>query len=165
MGGRGFRQAVEFMNQQDLEPFIRMTREPIDYAQITESVRSDHAGAVILFLGTVRELTNNRRTVSLDYDAYDSMAVTKMKELEDEARKQWNLEKISIVHRLGHLELGEISVAVALSSLHREEAFQAGKFLIDELKLRVPVWKKENWDDGTTAWVHPGNTVSKSNEE
>lgn len=143
------------MNQPQSKPLIRITREPIDHTQITESVRSNDAGAVLLFLGTVREMTNSRRTVALDYDAYDTMAVAKMQELETEAREQWNLEKVSLVHRLGHLELGEISVAVAVSSPHREAAFQAGKFLIDELKVRVPVWKKENWDDGSTEWVHP----------
>ena len=134
----------------------RLTREPIDYTALTESVRSDQAGAVVLFLGTVREMTADRRTVALDYDAYPEMAIAKLAELESEARRRWPVVEVGIVHRLGHLDLGEISVAVAVSSPHRQDAFEAGRFLIDTLKVTVPIWKKENWSDGTTEWVHPG---------
>jgi molybdopterin synthase catalytic subunit len=133
----------------------RLTREPIDYTALTESVRSDQAGAVVLFLGTVREMTADRRTVALDYDAYPEMAIAKLAELESEARRRWPVVEVGIVHRLGHLDLGEISVAVAVSSPHRQDAFEAGRFLIDTLKVTVPIWKKENWSDGTTEWVHP----------
>ncbi|MCA9080082.1 MAG: molybdenum cofactor biosynthesis protein MoaE [Planctomycetaceae bacterium] len=133
-----------------------LTHNPIDYTALTEQVRSDQAGAVVLFLGTVRELTGDRQTIALDYDAYPEMAVAKLAELEAEAREQWPVTEIAISHRLGHLELGEVSVAVAVSAPHRGQAFEAGRFLIDELKVRVPIWKKENWADGTTEWVHPG---------
>ncbi|MGE3313968.1 MAG: molybdenum cofactor biosynthesis protein MoaE [Planctomycetaceae bacterium] len=135
---------------------IELTREEIDYAALTERVRSTQSGAVILFLGTVREMTDGRRTIALVYDAYPEMAQTKLAELEAETRERWPVENIAIVHRLGRLELGDISVAIAVSSPHRRQAFEAGQFLIDELKVRVPVWKKENWDDGSTEWVHPG---------
>ena len=135
---------------------IRLTREPIDYHALTESVRSDQAGAVVLFLGTVREMTDGRRTVALDYEAYPEMAEAKLAELETEARRRWPVVETAIVHRLGRLELGEVSVAVAVSAPHRADAFQAGRFLIDRLKQTVPIWKKENWADGTTEWVHPG---------
>jgi GTP 3',8-cyclase len=84
------------------------------------------------------------------------MAEAKLAELEAEARERWPVENVAIIHRLGRLELGDISVAVAVSSPHRRQAFEAGQFLIDELKVRVPIWKKENWSDGTTEWVHPG---------
>ena len=110
----------------------------------------------MLFLGTVREMTDGRRTVALDYDAYPEMAQAKMEQLETEARGKWSVGAVEIVHRLGHLEPGEISVAVAVSSPHRDDAFEAGRYLIDRLKQVVPIWKKENWDDGTTQWVHPG---------
>ena len=133
-----------------------LTQEPIDFAALTESVRSPGSGAVVLFLGTVRELTNGRQTSSLDYEAYPEMAERKLGELETEARSRWPIDKLAMVHRLGHLELGEVSVAVAVSCPHRHQAFDAARFLIDELKACVPIWKKENWADGTTEWVHPG---------
>lgn len=135
---------------------VELTDSIIDYQQLTEQVRSTQAGAVVLFLGTVREMTRGRQTVALDYDAFPEMAVAKMEELEAEVRDRWAVTDVGIIHRLGHLELGEISVAVAVSSPHRGVAFEAGKFLIDTLKITVPVWKKENWADGTTEWVHPG---------
>lgn len=135
---------------------IRLTREVIDYQTLTQGVRSHQAGAVLLFLGTVRELTDGRQTVALDYEGYPEMAIAQLEQLEVAAREKWQLTDVAIEHRLGHLELGEISVAVAVSSPHREQAFLAGKFLIDELKVRVPIWKQENWADGTTEWVHPG---------
>ena len=134
---------------------VRLTPDPIDYAALTESVRSNDAGAVVLFLGTVREFTDERRTVALDYDAYQPMAEVQLQKIEEEARRRWAIEKVAIVHRIGRLELGEISVAVAVSAPHRGEAFEAGRFLIDTLKVTVPIWKKENWDDGRTEWVHP----------
>ena len=135
---------------------ISLTNSPIDYQALTESVRSPQSGAVVLFLGTVREMTQGRQTMALDYEAYPQMAEAKLKELESAARVKWPIDQIGIVHRLGHLELGEISVAVAVSCPHRKQAFEAGQFLIDELKVSVPIWKKENWSDGTTEWVHPG---------
>lgn len=135
---------------------IELTREIIDYHALTESVRSNDAGAVILFLGTVREMTNGQQTVALDYEGYPEMAEAKLAELEAEARDRWPVTDAAIVHRLGKLELGEISVAVAVSCPHRKDAFEAGRFLIDQLKVTVPIWKKENWADGSTEWVHPG---------
>ena len=137
---------------------IRLTNEPIDYHQLTESVRTHAAGAAVLFLGTVREMTGDAQTVALDYDAYPEMAQAKLEEIAAEAKAKWPLTGVAIEHRLGHLDLGEISIAVAVSSAHRADAFEAGRFLIDELKVRVPIWKKENWADGTTEWVHPDGT-------
>jgi molybdopterin synthase catalytic subunit len=134
---------------------IQLTHDPFDYTTLTESVRSPQAGAVILFLGTVREFTAGRQTVALDYDAYPAMAVRKMEELIEQARTQWPVAKAAIVHRLGRLELSDVSVAVAVSTPHRHQAFDAGRFLIDQLKVVVPIWKKENWADGSTEWVHP----------
>jgi molybdopterin synthase catalytic subunit len=135
---------------------ISLTNEPIDVSALTQAVCSEHAGAVVLFLGTVREMTQGRKTAALDYDAYPEMARAKMEELVSEAGRLWPIVKAAIVHRLGHLELGEVSVAIAVSTPHRQQAFEAGKFLIDRLKEVVPIWKKENWADGSTEWVHPG---------
>ena len=135
---------------------IRLTHDPIDTHQLTESVRDHAAGAVVLFLGTVRELTEGRRTLALDYEAYPEMATAKLKEIAETASTKWPITAYGIIHRLGHLDLGDVSVAVAVSCPHRVEAFEAGRFLIDTLKESVPIWKKENFDDGTTEWVHPG---------
>ncbi len=135
---------------------IELTREPIDAAALLEHVRSPQAGAVVLFLGTVRELTDGRRTVALDYEGYPEMAKKKLSELEAEARARWPIVECALMHRLGHLELAETSVAIAVSTPHRDDAFAAGKWLIDTLKEIVPIWKKENWVDGSTEWVHPG---------
>ena len=138
------------------DPMIALTREPIDTAAVLQHVASHQAGAVVLFLGTTREFTGQRQTESLDYDCYAEMAEKKMSELEQQARQRWPLVECAIVHRLGRLQLGEASVAIAVSSAHRQDAFQAGQWLIDTLKEVVPIWKKENWADGTTEWVHPG---------
>jgi molybdopterin synthase catalytic subunit len=135
----------------------QLTTEPIDYAALTEQVRRDDCGAVVVFLGTVRELTEGRVTMALDYEAYPDMAEKKMAEIERETRERWPVGEIVMVHRLGHLEVGEVSVAVAVSCPHRGQAFEACRFAIDRLKEIVPIWKKENWADGSTEWVHPGS--------
>jgi molybdopterin synthase catalytic subunit len=135
---------------------IEITENPIDHAAITDRVRSNQAGAVCSFLGTVREMTGDRQTLALDYEAYPDMALKTMADLEAEARKRWPIVEVALVHRVGHLELGEISVVVAVSCPHRHQAFDACRWLIDTLKEVVPIWKKEVWADGTEEWVQPG---------
>lgn len=135
---------------------IRLVREPIDVSSVIASVRSTRAGAVCLFLGTAREITGDKQTRSLEYDAYDQMADATLRRLEARARERWPVVELAIVHRLGHLELGEISVAVAVSTPHRGNAFEACQWLMDTLKQEVPIWKKETWADGSEEWVHPG---------
>jgi len=135
---------------------IRLTREPIDYAALTEAVRRPNCGAVALFLGTVRDLTGDQVTVALDYEAYPEMAEKTLAQVEQETRERWPVGDVCLVHRLGRLDVGEVSVAVAVSCPHRAEAFEACRYAIDRLKQIVPVWKKENWADGRTEWVHPG---------
>ncbi len=141
---------------------IRLTEKPIDSQQVLAQVQSHRAGAVVLFLGTTREFTGDRQTSSLDYECYPEMAEQKLLELENEARTRWEIVDCAIVHRLGHLELGEASVAIAVSSAHRQNAFEAGQWLIDTMKAVVPIWKRENWSDGTAEWVHPGTEPSTS---
>ena len=104
----------------------------------------------------VRELTGDRRTASLDYEAYPEMALKKMGELEAEARRRWPIIEAAIVHRVGHLDLGEISIVIAVSTPHRRQSFEACQWLIDTFKEVVPIWKKELWADGSEEWVHPG---------
>ncbi len=135
---------------------IEITEAPIDHGSVTDRVRSNLAGAVCTFLGTVREITGSRRTVALSYEAYPEMALKKMEELEAEARRRWPVIELALIHRVGQLELGEVSVVVAVSCPHRQDAFEACRWLIDTLKEVVPIWKKENWADGGQEWVHPG---------
>lgn len=134
---------------------IQLTQDPIDFASLTERVRRPGCGGVVLFLGTVRDLTDGRQTVALDYEAYPGMAEKKLAEIEAEVRQRWPVGEVALVHRLGRLEVSEVSVAVAVSCPHRAEAFEACRHAIDRLKELVPIWKKENWADGTTEWVHP----------
>jgi molybdopterin synthase catalytic subunit len=148
----------------DLSATPHLTTSSIDSAELIARVSSPAAGAVVLFLGTVRELTAGRQTLRLHYDCYPEMAERKLAELEAEAMGRWSLVSVVVVHRLGRLELGEASVAVAVSSAHRDAAFEAGRWLIDTLKEVVPVWKQEHWADGSTEWVHPGlPTTENSN--
>jgi molybdopterin synthase catalytic subunit len=135
---------------------IEITINKIDAAAVIARVQSATAGAVVLFLGTTREVTDGRKTSSLDYECYPEMAKRKLAELEAEARQRWPILDCAIVHRLGRVEIGEASVAIAVSSAHRQPAFEAGQWLIDTLKEVVPIWKCEHWADGTSEWVHPG---------
>jgi molybdopterin synthase catalytic subunit len=134
---------------------IQLTRATIHHAELTELVRRSGSGAVVLFLGTVRDLTGDRVTTALEYDAYPGMAEKKLAEIEADTRARWPIGELILVHRLGRLEVGEISVAVAVSCPHRAEAFAAARHAIDRLKELVPIWKKEEWADGSTEWVHP----------
>ena len=137
---------------------IELTQEPIEADAVLRHVHSTRAGAVVLFLGTTREFTGSRQTASLDYECYPEMARARLQGLEAEARRRWSLVECALVHRLGRLGPGETSVAIAVSSAHRQDALEASKWLIDTLKEVVPIWKKENWSDGSSQWVHPGVT-------
>jgi molybdopterin synthase catalytic subunit len=135
---------------------IRLTTDAIDPAAVLAEVASPAAGAVLLFLGTARNQSDGRPTASLDYESYNEMASKMLVKIEAEARQRWPLVGCAVIHRVGHLEIGEASVAVAVSSAHRNVAFAAGQWLIDTLKEIVPIWKRENWADGSSAWVHSG---------
>jgi molybdopterin synthase catalytic subunit len=133
-----------------------LTRDTIDHHALTEQVRRAGSGAVVTFLGTVRDLTGDRTTVALDYEAYPGMAEKKMAEIERDTRGRWPVGDMMMIHRLGRLDVGDVSVAVAVSCPHRNQAFEACRHAIDRLKELVPIWKKEHWADGGTEWVHPG---------
>jgi molybdopterin synthase catalytic subunit len=134
---------------------IQLTHETIDFTKLIERAQSPAAGAVLLFLGCTRQHTAGRETVELTYDTYAEMAEKELSTLESEARARWGLTECLIVHRLGSVPLGQASVAIVVASAHRRAAFEAGEWLIDTLKQRVPIWKQERWADGTTEWVHP----------
>jgi molybdopterin synthase catalytic subunit len=144
---------------------IQLTHDPIDYSALTEAVRRPGCGGVVLFLGTVRDLTGGKVTVALDYEAYPGMAEQKLAEIEAELHQRWPVGALALVHRLGRLKVGEVSVAVAVSCPHRAEAFEACRYAIDRLKEVVPIWKKENWADGASEWVHPNAEGGRRNAE
>jgi molybdopterin synthase catalytic subunit len=143
---------------------IEITPDPIDHSAIVELVRSNQAGAICSFLGTVREMTGEIRTVALDYEVYPVMAAKKLDELETQARSRWPILNLALVHRIGRLELGEISVLIAVSCPHRNEAFEACRWLIDTLKEVVPIWKKDVGPDGSEEWVEPDKLQNRTED-
>lgn len=141
---------------------IKIVKNRIDTESVLASVHSDTCGAAVLFVGTTRRLTGGRETTKLEYECYDEMAIAKINQLCDQARRTWTMDNISVVHRVGTVEIGESSIAIAVSSPHRKSAFEAAQWLIDELKQQVPIWKKEHWADGSTEWVHPDGSVPRT---
>lgn len=131
---------------------IRVTPERLDPQAAIEAVRRDEAGAVDVFLGVVRNTNKGRAVGHLVYDAYPSMAEKTMRELAAEAVERFDLADAAVLHRTGRLEIGETSLLVAVSAGHRAATFEAGHWLVDEIKRRVPVWKKEVWADGEE-WI------------
>lgn len=129
---------------------IRLTREPLDLPALLGA--EAHDGAVCLFVGVVRDHNDGRRVRHLEYEAYEEMALPLLAEIEADLRRRWPVSEVRLEHRLGRLEIGEASVAVAVSSPHRAEAFAACRHAIDTLKQRVPIWKKEFYADGS-AWI------------
>jgi molybdopterin synthase catalytic subunit len=136
---------------------IQLTLEAIDPTVLVERAQSPAAGAVLLFLGCTRQHTAGRETIELKYDAYVEMAEKELAAIKAEASKRWGLTECLIVHRLGTVPVGTASVAIVVASAHRRAAFEAGEWLINTLKQRVPIWKQEHWADGSTEWVHPQN--------
>ncbi len=121
---------------------------PINSATIIRDVRADQDGAIVTFDGFVRNESKGRRTLYLDYEAYEPMALAKMKEIGQLVHEKFAVDRLAIVHRLGRLEIGETSVFIAVSAPHRAAAFEACRFAIDTLKRTVPIWKKEYFEDG-----------------
>ncbi len=140
---------------------IELTKRPIEVADLLARATRPESGAVVLFLGTTREFTNGRRTVALEYEAYEKMAEKKLIELEIETRRRWPLVECLVVHRLGRVPIAEASVAIVVSTTHRTDAFAAGQWLIDTIKCDVPIWKQEYLSDGTTEWIHPNPIEGK----
>jgi molybdopterin synthase catalytic subunit len=131
---------------------VRIVRERIDTEAVAGRLKRPADGAVVIFDGVVRDNTRGRRTLYLDYEAYEAMALKQMESLAAEARARFGVRGASIVHRLGRLEIGETSVLIAVAAAHRGAAFEACRWIIDTLKKTVPIWKKEYFEDGT-AWA------------
>ena len=131
---------------------IEITHEPLDPEAITDKVRKDTNGAVVTFLGTTRSVTGGRKVLHLEYEAYRPMAANKLADIVGEMRERWSIEDIAIGHRLGHVEIGDVSLVVAVASPHRKDAFAACQYSVDRIKQMVPIWKKEFFEGGEV-WV------------
>ncbi len=132
---------------------VAIVRGSIDPGEVLALVGGAGDGAVLLFLGTVRDHADGRRVDGLRYEAYQEMAEGVLGTIADEAAGQIGSDRIAVVHRIGDLAIGEVSVAIAVSSPHRAEAYQASRYVIEEIKKRLPVWKLEQYVDGEAAWV------------
>lgn len=130
------------------EIMVALTREAIDSAALAAGAKRGEDGAVVMFDGIVRNHTRGRRTLHLDYEAYEEMALKQMRTLAEQARAQFGVRQVTLVHRLGRLEIGETSVLIVVASAHRGAAFEACRWIIDTLKKTVPIWKKETFADG-----------------
>ena len=130
------------------EDKFELVREVIDTAALVQHVRAGQDGAIVAFDGFVRNQSHGRMTRYLEYEAYEPMALGKMKEIAAQIHEQFRIDRVVMVHRLGRLEIGETSVFIAVSAPHRGAAFDACRFAIDTLKKTVPIWKKEYFADG-----------------
>ncbi len=143
--------------------FARVASEVIDPAEVLARVGSDRDGATLLFLGVVRDHADDRPVSGMRYDAYEEMAGEVLSKIAAEAAERLGTDRVAVVHRFGELAIGEVSVAIAVSSPHREEAYAASRYVIEQLKERLPVWKKEHYVDGVSEWVEgnvPPGTAS-----
>ena len=133
-----------------------LVRDPIDIQSITQAIQKPEDGAVVVFDGVVRNNSRGKSVRFLEYDAYEAMALKKLEEIGERAKSQFEIRDIAIVHRLGHMGIGECSVVIVVASGHRGPAFDACRFAIDTIKQIVPIWKKEFFDDGEV-WVEGGH--------
>jgi len=139
-----------------------LTRQVIRLNEFLEEKKDHIAGASVLFIGMVRNHSEGKKVTCLEYEAYESMAEKILLNLTDEARSSWPVHQIRLVHRLGYVRLGEIAVAIEVTAAHRDEAYQASRFLIEEIKHKVPIWKREFFEDGTSHWSSCGQQTQVS---
>jgi len=135
---------------------IQLTNKPLSAQVCLDFVMDGGAGAVDVFIGTVRNHTQGRTVTRLEYEAYEPMAISEMRKIAEQAQQKWPVQKLAIHHRVGTLHIGDAAVVIAVSTPHRADAFEACRFVIDTLKQTVPIWKKEIFEDGEV-WVaaHP----------
>lgn len=138
---------------------FEIVKNPISIEEITKKVIRNEAGAVTTFTGTVREFTYGKRTLSLEYQAYEQMAVKKLEQIGEEIKEKWSNAQVAITHRIGKLEISEIAVVIAVSTPHRKDAYAANEYAIERIKQIVPIWKKEIWESGE-AWI--GDQLEKT---
>ena len=143
-----------------MTPVTRLRHDPIDPQALLQLVAGPANGALVLFLGVVREVNEGRAVTGIEYSAYEAMAARELEAIADEAATRFSIADIAIEHRLGALSLEEASVGIAVAHPHRAEAYAASRWVIEELKRRVPIWKREHYADGTRTWVNPdGHSV------
>lgn len=130
----------------------RVTEKALNLQELIAFVGDPEAGAVAIFIGTARNHNEGRKVISLEYEAYAEMAEKELVQLGQEAQQQWKLCRLGIVHRIGPVQIGEPSVMIAVSAAHRQDAFAACRFAIEEIKKRVPIWKKEVFEGGEV-WI------------
>ena len=130
-----------------------ITREPIDAGVVLGLVGSDQDGAAVLFLGVVRDHNEGRAVAGMTYEAYGEMAEKVLAEIAAEAAERAGSDRVAVVHRVGELDVGEPSVAIAVSTPHRAEAFDASRYVIEQIKVRLPVWKQERYREGESRWL------------
>jgi molybdopterin converting factor subunit 1 len=140
------------------EDFFRLTRDPIPTHDLARQLTAPEDGAVVVFEGVVRNHSRGGKTLFLEYEVYEPMAVRKMEEIGREVREKFPVDGIGMIHRLGRLEIGETSVAIVVTSAHRAAAFEACRYAIDRLKQIVPIWKKEHFEDGAVWAEGEGQT-------
>lgn len=131
----------------------RLTTDPIDANALLAEIAHDADGAQVLFLGVVRNHHQGREVLRIDYEAYEPMALKELQRITEEVARQYELERVLVVHRFGRHEVGDASIAVVIGSPHRAPAFEAAKEIMDRVKKDVPIWKKEHFADGTIEWV------------
>jgi molybdopterin synthase catalytic subunit len=141
---------------------VAIVSRPIDAAALIAAVASDAHGATSLFLGTVREVNDGRAVTGMDYTAYDAMASRELEKIAHEAVERFDGVAIAVEHRVGTLALGDVSVAIAAAHAHRANALDATRFVIEQLKKRVPIWKREHYTDGTREWLDPSATARET---
>ncbi|CAN5917915.1 molybdenum cofactor biosynthesis protein MoaE [soil metagenome] len=137
----------------------RLTNEPIDASSLAVEAGSPSFGAILVFLGVVRDINDGRSVTAIDYSAYEAMAATLLGDIAREGAERHGPANVVIVHRLGELGLQEASVGIAVANAHRDDAYQLSRWCIDELKRRVPIWKREHYTDGTREWVDPAGAA------
>jgi molybdopterin synthase catalytic subunit len=138
-----------------MTPRAWLVREPIDANALVREVAAPAHGAILLFLGVVREVNDGREVTGIEYSAYEAMAQRELETIASEATDRFGSPSVVIVHRLGELALEEASVGIAVAHAHRDEAYALSRWTIEELKRRVPIWKREHYVDGTREWVDP----------
>jgi len=146
-----------------MTPLATLVRAPIDPAALLRAVSSPGNGAVILFLGAVRQVNDGRDVTGIDYAAYEAMALRELQAIVDAGAARFGTPDVVVEHRLGELQVEDISVGIAVGHAHRDEAYAVSRWVIEELKRRVPIWKREHYTDGTREWVDPtGHTSAVS---
>ncbi|GBC98909.1 Molybdopterin synthase catalytic subunit [bacterium HR17] len=136
-------------------PFVAVTDQPINVPALLHMVETSEAGAVVTFLGAVRRHSHGKTVTAVTYEAFVPMAEQELQRIGEEMQQRWQLSRVALVHRVGTLSVGEVSVAIVVAAPHRADAFDAARYAIERIKEIVPIWKREHFADGSSQWVTP----------